>query len=49
LPAVVAGNQGGDGGVVQGRWQTQAGLVESRDGIVGYEWVSAADQGQVMA
>ena len=38
------GDQCGDGGVVQRTWQSQAGLVESRNRVVGKQRISPTGQ-----
>src|SRR5712692_3609647 len=42
------GDQCGDGGVVQRTWQSQAGLVESRNRVVGKQRISPTGQRQVV-
>src|SRR5438105_15795329 len=42
------GDQCGDGGVIQRTWQSQAGLVESRNRVVGKQRISPTGQRQVV-
>src|SRR5439155_5754481 len=49
LAGAGGGDERGDGGVVEGAGEPQAGLVQPRDRVVGEEGVGPADQGQVVA